>query len=66
MLGHVQESAVVDHKIMVPYGISGEVTKIYKGAAKLEDVIAVVKDDKGEEHQHYHAAALARPSRPSL
>ena len=49
MLGTVQESAVVEHKIMVPYGISGTVTKIYKGPAKLEDVIAVVKDDKGEE-----------------
>lgn len=51
VLGHVQESAVVDHKIMVPYGISGEVVKIHKGAAKLEDVIAVVCDEKGEEHQ---------------
>ena len=51
VLGHVQESAVVDHKIMVPYGISGEVVKIHKGAAKLEDVIAVVRDEKGEEHQ---------------
>ena len=51
VLGHVQESAVVDHKIMVSYGISGEVVKIHKGAAKLEDVIAVVRDEKGEEHQ---------------
>lgn len=51
VLGHVQESAVVDHKIMVPYGISGEVVKVHKGAAKLEDVIAVVRDEKGEEHQ---------------
>ena len=51
VLGHVQESAVVDHKIMVPYGISGEVVKIHKGATKLEDVIAVVRDEKGEEHQ---------------
>ena len=51
VLGHVQESAVVDHKLMVPYGISGEVVKIHKGAAKLEDVIAVVRDEKGEEHQ---------------
>ena len=51
VLGHVQESAVVDHKIMVPYSISGEVVKIHKGAAKLEDVIAVVRDEKGEEHQ---------------
>ena len=51
ILGQVQESAVVEHKIMVPYGISGEVVKIYKGAAKLEDVIAVVRDEKGEEHK---------------
>lgn len=51
VLGTVQESAVVEHKIMVPYGVSGTVTKIYKGPAKLEDTIAVVRDDKGEEHQ---------------
>ena len=51
VLGEVQESAVVEHRIMVPYGISGEVVSIHKGAAKLEDVVAVVRDAQGQEHK---------------
>ncbi len=50
ILGVVQESAVVEHRIMVPYGIQGEVVRVHKGTAKLEDVVAVVRDEKGEEH----------------
>ena len=35
----------LDHKIMVPYGISGEVVKIHKGAAKLEEMC--IRDSRG-------------------
>lgn len=51
ILGIVQESAVVEHRIMVPYGISGEIVKIHDGAAKLEDTVAVIKDDQGNQHE---------------
>ncbi len=51
VLGTVQESAVVEHKIMVPYGVSGTVVKCEDKTARLEDTIAVVKDDAGQLHQ---------------
>lgn len=47
VLGTVQESSVVLHKIMVPYGLSGEVTFIHNGKAKVEDIIAKIKKEDG-------------------
>jgi len=42
ILGTVQENEVVEHRIMVPFGISGEVTKITSGHFTVKDTIAVV------------------------
>ena len=50
VLGTVQESAVVEHKIMVPYGLSGTVESIKSCTARLEDTVAVIRDDKGVAH----------------
>ena len=50
-LGVVKETVLVDHKIMVPYGISGTVTEIKSGDFKVEDTIAVIKDANGAEHE---------------
>ena len=50
VLGTVQESAVVEHRIMVPYGLSGTVESIKSCGARLEDTIAVIRDEKGEVH----------------
>ena len=50
VLGTVQESAVVEHRIMVPYGVAGTVETIHQGAAKLEDTIATVRDGNGNIH----------------
>lgn len=51
-LGHVPEG-IFDHAIMVPFGLKGmlEVLSISEaGDRKLEDQIALLKDDKGAEH----------------
>ena len=50
ILGTVQETSAILHKIMVPYGISGTVTEINGGEHVVEDVVAVIKDEKGAEH----------------
>ncbi len=50
ILGIVQESAVVEHRIMAPYGVSGSVKSIRAGAARVEDVVCVITDDKGQDH----------------
>ena len=42
VLGVVAENEVVEHRIMVPIGISGKVTKIASGKFKVTDTVAVV------------------------
>ena len=51
VLGTVQETSAILHKIMVPSGISGEVLSVESGEHVVTDVIAVVKDEKGIEHE---------------
>ncbi len=51
VLGTVQETSAILHKIMVPNGISGEVISVGEGEHVVTDVIAVVKDAKGKEHE---------------
>ena len=51
VLGTVQETSAILHKIMVPAGISGQVLSVESGEHVVTDVIAVVRDDKGEEHK---------------
>jgi V/A-type H+-transporting ATPase subunit A len=51
VLGEVQETTLINHKIMVPVGINGKVTEIHSGEKKVEDVVAVVEDEKGKKHE---------------
>ena len=51
VLGTVQETSAILHKIMVPNGVSGEVVSVGSGEHVVTDVIAVVKDSKGEKHE---------------
>ena len=48
VLGTVQETEAVLHKIMVPNGVSGKVTWVYSGEANVLEPIAKVATDKGE------------------
>ena len=50
IIGTVQETEVVTQKIMVPYGIAGELTSITGGDFTIEDVIAQVTSDDGTVH----------------
>ncbi|NQT18330.1 MAG: V-type ATP synthase subunit A [Planctomycetes bacterium] len=47
VLGTVRESAVVEHRIMVPHGISGKVAEIREVEATIEEVIARIETDDG-------------------
>ncbi len=44
ILGIVQESAVVEHRIMVPQGIKGEIISIHEGKAVVTDTVCVLRD----------------------
>lgn len=48
IIGTVQETIVVQQKIMVPYGISGTVINIKSGNFTVEETVCVVKKDDGE------------------
>ncbi len=50
-LGHVQETDLVDHKIMVPYGLSGVVKSINNGDFTVEEVVAVITDNNGQDRE---------------
>ncbi len=48
IIGTVPESKVIDHKIMVPPGVSGKVSEIKKGSFTVNDVVAVLEKDGKE------------------
>ena len=50
IIGTVQETEVVTQKIMVPYGIEGELTSITPGDYTVEEVIAQVTSADGSVH----------------
>ncbi|MDO4617958.1 MAG: V-type ATP synthase subunit A [Clostridia bacterium] len=50
ILGTVQETDVVVHKIMVPPGKSGELLEINSGEYTVLDTIGKIKTDKGEDY----------------
>lgn len=51
IIGTVQESSIIKHRIMVPYGIQGEIKEIYKDKFTVTDTIALIKDQEGSIHE---------------
>ncbi len=49
VLGVVDETTVVCHKIMVPYGISGVVRQIKEGEFNITETVAVLDTENGEK-----------------
>ena len=50
IIGTVQETDVVQQKIMIPVGVAGTITYISAGEYTVTATVAVVTDDRGEEH----------------
>lgn len=51
VLGTVQETKALLHKIMVPAGISGVVKSIRSGRYTVAEIVAVIEDEKGVRHE---------------
>ncbi len=49
IIGTVQETPIVVHKIMVPYGVKGTVASITEGDFTIEQTVAVLSTDKGDK-----------------
>jgi len=50
ILGTVQETVIIEHKIMVPPKVKGKIKEIYAGEFTVEEPIAVLEED-GREHK---------------
>ena len=48
IIGTVQETEVVEQRIMIPYGIKGTIKEIREGEFTVEEVVAIVATDKGD------------------
>ncbi len=48
IIGTVQETVVIEHKIMIPYGVEGTIEEIKEGEFTIEETVAVVKKENGE------------------
>lgn len=48
IIGNVQETIVVNHKIMVPPDVKGRVKEIKKGSFTIRDTVAVIETEKGD------------------
>ncbi len=51
IIGSVQETEIVEHRIMVPYGVSGQIVSIESGDFTITETIAVIEDNKGRRHE---------------
>ncbi|MFA6748111.1 MAG: V-type ATP synthase subunit A [Aminobacterium sp.] len=49
VLGVVRETVLVEHRIMVPYGVAGTVADIKDGEFTVEETVAVIKNKDGKE-----------------
>ncbi|MBP5467524.1 MAG: V-type ATP synthase subunit A [Clostridia bacterium] len=49
ILGSVQETSIVSHKIMVPYGIEGTIKKITSGNFNITQTVAVIATEDGDK-----------------
>lgn len=48
VIGSVKENVLIEHKIMVPFGISGTVEKINEGEFNIDQTVCVIKTAKGK------------------
>ncbi len=51
VIGTVAETVIVEHRIMVPHGVSGEIAEISSGSHKVLDTICKIKAEDGKIHE---------------
>ena len=49
VIGTVQETAVVECRIMVPYGVKGMIKEILVGDFTVEETVCIITDEKGND-----------------
>lgn len=64
IIGTVQETIVVNHKIMVPPDVKGRVKEIKKGSFTIRDTVAVIETEKGDRELTMTQHWSVRSGRP--
>ena len=64
VIGTVQETPIVEQKIMVPYGIQGTIKEIKAGEFTVEEVVAIVETEKGDKELTLMQKWPVRKGRP--
>ena len=64
ILGTVEETTVITHKIMVPYGVTGKLKDIKSGEYKVDETIAVVETKDGDRELNMIQYWPVRQGRP--
>ena len=64
IIGTVQETAVVQQKIMVPYGIQGTIKEIKAGSFTVEETVAVIETENGDKEVSLMQRWPVRRGRP--
>lgn len=64
VIGTVQETAVVLHRIMVPYGVKGTIKEIKSGEFTVVDTVCIVETEKGPRDLMLMQKWPARKGRP--
>ena len=65
VIGTVEETNVLTHKIMVPYGISGRLKDIKSGEFTVDSTIAVIETENGDKEVNMIQKWPVRQARPS-
>ena len=65
IIGTVQETLIIEHKIMVPYGVKGTVKEIKSGEFTVEETVAVIETENGEKELTMMQLSLIHISEPT-
>ncbi|HPO06038.1 MAG TPA: V-type ATP synthase subunit A, partial [Candidatus Gracilibacteria bacterium] len=64
VLGTVQETSLIEHKIMLPYPFEGRVKSIESGMKTVEEVVAIIETKNGDKEIKMLQKWPIRQSRP--
>ncbi len=64
IIGTVQETSVILHRIMIPYGVKGKVKEIKSGDFTVVDTVCIVETEKGDKEVTLMQKWPARKGRP--
>lgn len=66
IIGTVQETPLINHKIMIPFGVHGEISEISEGKYTVNDIVAKVKTHTNNVDVGLSSWWMVRTPRPVL